>query len=501
MNLWTKYSLIACGAFLFTACSEQHAGVISETESGKTLAGIVVTASGESSAHSSVYVVNNDFTAARDSILFETTTDANGNYQISLQNLADGEYTVLFKSAKSELVAKEELEIESSAKNTDTLTLNAELQKASEIAVSLADYALSIGDTLCLNGTLVCKAITAEDAQNGVVVLTSVPEAEYTSLSSFGNSESTITVNLAIGEGSAYALSSVGASKAQKILSRTLPDSLQSKIQVYVDSATFPIWISNEMASPFLVDDNGFVIPTEKVYSTADSTLYWGVFPTIDLSASTSQKLYIFNSETRPEFSSRVRYGMHWDSLNAEGVWAGAKAYAAGDKPDTIKAFPVIVDGKFAVSFWTKIEKSAFEGDSSIAIFTALEDSLGIVIRQNGSSKNLGVELFVDSDTLVISDTTVYGSSKIADGNWHHYAVSINGHHITILKDGNVIRNTDFELSKGFGNVQSFTLGDSRFEGILDEFKILGGTQDSNSLRMIYELERNDQIPWTEVDD
>ena len=155
-----------------------------------------------------------------------------------------GEYTVLFKSAKSELVAKEELEIESSAKNTDTLTLNAELQKASEIAVSLADYALSIGDTLCLNGTLVCKAITAEDAQNGVVVLTSVPEAEYTSLSSFGNSESTITVNLAIGEGSAYALSSVGASKAQKILSRTLPDSLQSKIQVYVDSATFPIWIS-----------------------------------------------------------------------------------------------------------------------------------------------------------------------------------------------------------------------------------------------------------------
>ena len=89
----------------------------------------------------------------------------------------------------------------------------------------------------------------------------------------------------------------------------------------------------------------------------------------------------------------------------------------------------------------------------------------------------------------------------IADGNWHHYAVSINGHHITILKDGKVIRNTDFELSKGFGNVQSFTLGDSRLEGILDEFKILGGAQDSNSLRLIYELERNDQIPWTEVDD
>ena len=71
----------------------------------------------------------------------------------------------------------------------------------------------------------------------------------------------------------------------------------------------------------------------------------------------------------------------------------------------------------------------------------------------------------------------------------------------TILKDGKVIRNTDFELSKGFGNVENFILGDSRLEGILDEFKILDGTQDSNSLRLIYELERADQIPWTEVDD
>jgi len=503
MNLWTKFSMIACGAFLFAACSEQHAGVISETESGKTLAGIVVTASGESSAHTSVYVVSNGYTAARDSILFETTTDANGTYQITLQSLDDGEYTVLFESAESKLVAKEGLKIEtdSSAINADTLTLNAELQKSSAIAVNLTDYALSNGDTLCLNGTLVCKTITLEDVQNGVVVLTSVPESEYTSLSSFGKSEATIAVNMEIKEGSAYALSSNGTRKAQKVLSRTLPDSLQAKIQVYVDSATFPIWISNEIASPFLVDDNGFVVPTEKAYSTADSTLYWGVFPTIDLTASTSQKLYIFNSETQREFSSQVRYRMHWDSLNAEGIWAGAKAYAAGDKPDTVKAFPVIADGKFAVSFWTKIESAAFESDSNIAIFTALEDSLGIVIRQNGSSKNLGVELFVDSDSLVISDTTIYGSSKIADGIWHHYAVSINGHHITILKDGKVIRNTDFNLSGGFGNVQNFIIGDSRLEGVLDEFKILGGAQDSNSLRMIYELERADQIPWTEVDD
>ena len=504
MTLWKKYSMLAGGALILAACSSSdHAGVIRTTESGKTLAGTVVTHAGDAVAHTSVYVVASDYTAHADSILYSTVSDDNGNYQILLCNLADGEYTVLFENAESNLVSKEELEIESDTKTVEnnTLTLNTELSTASEIAIDIEAYKISAGNTLCLNGTLSCTVITDTDISNGIAVLTAIPEADYSYFTVYSSQKiSTHYVDMEIDEGEAYTVSGK-ATKAQLILSRTLPDSLQSKIQTDVDSATFPIWISNKVASPLLMDDNGFVLPTEKVYSTADSTLYWSVFPTVDLSASTSQKLYIFNSEIQPVFSSQVRYSMHWDSLSAEGVWAGAKAYAAGDKPDTVKAFPVIVDGNFAVSFWTKIEKSAFENDSSIALFTALEDSLGIVIRQNGSSKNLGVELFVDSDTLVISDTTVYGSSKIADGNWHHYAVSINGHHITILKDGKVIRNTDFELSKGFGNVQSFTLGDSRLEGILDEFKILGGTQDSNSLRLIYELERADQIPWTEVDD
>ena len=496
MNLWTKYSLIACGAILFGACSEQHAGVISETESGKTLAGIVLTSSGKTSAHTSVYVIHNDFTAARDSVLFETVTGENGSYQILLENLPDGEYTVLFESGDSSLVAKESLAIDA-----DTVTLNTQLEKASEIAVRIADYNLSIGDTLCVNGTLSCKIISSEDLLNGAVVLTSIPQAVYSTLSSFGNSETTIAVNVEVSGGSAYSISAQGASTAQRILSRTLPDSLQSKIQVPVDSAIVPLWISNAFETPFLMDDRGNVLPVQKTFDTGDSSLYWAVFPTIDLSASTSQKIYLFNETSSANSNGQARYALHWDSLNAEGIWAGAKAYAAGDKPDTVKAFPVIVDGKFAISFWTKIEKSAFSEDSSIALFTALEDSLGIVIRQNGSSTNLGVELFVDSDSLVISDTTIYGSSKIADGEWHHYAVSINGHHITILKDGKVIRNTDFTLSRGFGNVQNFIIGDSRLEGILDEFKILGGVQDSNSLRLIYELERPGQIPWAEVDD
>ena len=504
MTLWKKYSMLAGGALILAACSSSdHAGVISTTESGKTLAGTVVTYSGEGVAHTSVYVVANDYTAHADSILYSTVTDENGNYQILLSNLADGEYTVLFESAESNLVSKEELEIESdsNAVENDTLTLNTELSTAAEIAVDIGVYNLSTGNTVCLNGTLSCTVITDTDISNGVAVLTAIPAYDYSTITVYSSQIYSIYyIDMEIDEGEAYTVAGE-ATKAQMILSRTLPDSLQSKIQTSVDSVAFPIWISNEIDSPLLMDDNGFVVPTEKAYSTADSTLYWGVFPTVDLSASTSQKLYVFDSEIQPTFSSQVRYSMHWDSLSAEGVWAGAKAYAAGDKPDTVKAFPVIVDGKFAVSFWTKIEKSAFEGDSSIAIFTAMQDSLGIVIRQNGSSKNLGVELFVDSDTLVISDTTVYGSSKIADGNWHHYAVSINGDHITILKDGKVIRNTDFKLAGGFGNVENFILGDSRLEGTLDEFKILGGTQDSNSLRLIYELERADQIQWTEVDD
>jgi len=504
MTLWKKYSMLAGGALILAACSSSdHAGVISTTESGKTLAGTVVTNSGEGVAHTSVYVVANDYTAHNDSILYSTVSDENGNYQILLSNLADGEYTVLFENTESNLVSKEELEIEtdSNAVENDTLTLNTELSTASEIAVNIDVYNILAGNTLCLNGTLSCTVITDTDISNGVAVLTAIPEADYNYFTVYSSQIYSIYyIDMEIGEGEAYTISGE-ATQAQLTLSRTLPDSLQSKIQTDVDSVMFPIRLPNAIRTPLLIDDNGFVLPAEKAYSTGDSTLYWCVLPIVDFSASTSQKLYVFNAKTEPAYSSKVRYSQHWDSLSAEGIWAGAKAYTAGDKQDTVNEFPVIVDGKVAVSFWTKIEKDAFSEDSSIAIFTAMQDSLGFVIRQNGSSKNLGVELFVDSDTLVISDTTVYGSSKIADGNWHHYAVSINGDHITILKDGKVIRNTDFKLAGGFGDVQNFILGDSRLTGTLDEFKILGGEQDSNSLRLIYELERADQIQWTVIDD
>ena len=141
MTLWKKYSMLAGGALILAACSSSdHAGVISTTESGKTLAGTVFTHAGDAVAHTSVYVVASDYTAHADSILYSTVSDDNGNYQILLCNLADGEYTVLFENAESNLVSKEELEIESDTKTVEnnTLTLNTELSTASEIAIDIA---------------------------------------------------------------------------------------------------------------------------------------------------------------------------------------------------------------------------------------------------------------------------------------------------------------------------------------------------------------------------
>ena len=101
MTLWKKYSMLAGGALILAACSSSdHAGVISTTESGKTLAGTVVTHAGDAVAHTSVYVVASDYTAHADSILYSTVSDENGNYQILLCNLADGEYTVIFENAE-----------------------------------------------------------------------------------------------------------------------------------------------------------------------------------------------------------------------------------------------------------------------------------------------------------------------------------------------------------------------------------------------------------------
>ena len=83
---------------------------------------------------------------------------------------------------------------------------------------------------------------------------------------------------------------------------------------------------------------------------------------------------------------------------------------------------------------------------------------------------------------------------KILDDAWHQIAVLLNGKHIAVMLDGEVIRDTDFKRENGFGNLTNFIIGDSRLKGTIDIFRLYDGEQDSLWMRTLYKMEKRNRI-------
>ena len=490
-------------AGIFTACSNSdHAGVLSETESGESIAGMLFTEAGTPAAKAAVYIVREDFNAAHDTILAESKTAEDGSFVLETQKLSAGNYSVLFENADENLAAKTAITLgDGNAKNFgDTLNISATILPTATVAIPFSEMPLDAGDTLCLTGTLVCKNITASDKQNGVVILSGIPAAEYNRLEIFGEESESVSVSWKIESGSTFVAKKDDANAAAHTFSRTLADLNFGKLPNTLDSVPFSIWLLTNANHPLLVNEMGDVLPSEKIYAAGDSSLYRVIIPQFNYAENRMQKISQLNAEISAYSFNRIRYAAPWDSLTSAGIFAGGKEFG-NVTPDSVSNFEIFQDGKFAISFWMKLDKNAFGKDSSVALFTAMQDSLGFVIRQNrfNNYKSIGVELFVNADTVLISDTTIYGSAKILDGNWHYYAVILRGDHIHVMLDGKVIHNTDFNLAKGFGKLENFVIGDSRLNGIVDELKIYDGTQDTLWMRSVYEMERPEQNPWNEI--
>ena len=113
-------------AGIFTACSNSdHAGVLSETESGESIAGMLFTEAGTPAAKAAVYIVREDFNAAHDTILAESKTAEDGSFVLETQKLSAGNYSVLFENADENLAAKTAITLgDGNAKNFgDTLNI------------------------------------------------------------------------------------------------------------------------------------------------------------------------------------------------------------------------------------------------------------------------------------------------------------------------------------------------------------------------------------------
>lgn len=513
-------SIAVSFAVLAGCSSEEHAGVISETESGKTVAGVVYTQTGAAALRTVVSLMDTNFVAGANytAVTYKAVTDKDGRYEI--KDIPAGVYSVLAEDSAAKYAALSRVTVEAgdSADEEDEEAQDIpdlKLSRTATVAVALsAVNADELGNMLCFPGTFACRTVDSSALASGVAVIRSVPAATFRRFAVISSEVSASmneymlrlwNVNWTVDSGKTLLASGDASIRRGSFrLTRTLPDTLQK--YAGADSVPFPVWLPVDAGTPLVIDDSGRVMPLQRELDSGDSTLYWMIAPRVSFEASTTIAYTVFDSvgvsAALPAYP--ITYALHFDSASAlAGVWGNAYAISSATSPYAIPGVTLFGDTTASLSFWVKLDSAAFGSDSSAVLFSAMTNGSGFVIRQNAHNKytSIGTELYVRTDSGIMLDTVVYGSAMILDKTWHQYALLISGDHISVLLDGKVIHDTDFKCGNGFSPVESPILGGlPAVTGTVDELMFYNGTQDTTWFKVLYELQRPSQVPWTRTD-
>lgn len=519
-----KFSLLPGGAIVAAALvgcsSEEHAGVISETESGKTVAGIVYTPTGAAASRTVVALMDTNYVAGANytAVTYKAVTDNDGRYKI--KGIPAGVYSVLAEDSAAKYAALSRVTIEAGDSSDedegeDTQDISdLKLSRTATVAVALnAVDAKTSGNVLCFPGTFACRTVDAPALASGVAVIRGVPAAAFKRFAVISSEVSASmneymqrlwNVDWIVDSGKTLlATSEASIHHGSFRLTRTLADTLQKSVGA--DSVPFPVWLPNDAGTPLVIDDAGRLISLQAELVSGDSTLYWMIAPRVSFEASTTLAYTVFDSVgVQTQFPVHpLTYALHFDSsLTLAGVWGNAYALSSATSPYAIPDVTLFGDSTTSLSFWVKLDTTAFGSDSSAVLFSALTNGSGFVIRQNVHNKytSIGTELYVPTDSGITLDTVIYGSAMILDNAWHQYALLISGDHISVLLDGKVIHDTDFKRGNGFSPVNPTLGGSPTVTGTVDEMMFYNGAQDTTWFKVLYELQRPGQIPWVRAD-
>ena len=165
----------------FAACSDDnHAGVLTETESGTTIAsieGLVKNAKGSPVASARVSLISTDHIDARMSPIKTTTTDKSGKY--SIDSVAAGDYALQISNTERTQSGYQTITVEDNKTDWQTLKRETTLEKNASLNFKI-DTSFVKGDTLCIMGTLNCIAINEKDVKAGAVTFNEIPPMEAT---------------------------------------------------------------------------------------------------------------------------------------------------------------------------------------------------------------------------------------------------------------------------------------------------------------------------------
>ena len=469
-------SLIA-SLFLLTSCSppndsleSEHAGVLTETESGHTVAFAIeeeisetnVSAKKSGTVHFALTKIVDGKTE-----LFDSTTVKYGEYAVFED--VKGAYSVVATSAEEQNNEKDTLFGAEILKRNDIDTVYVRVQKPATLKISTAysDFINSYYDeelqdlpfevaSLCITGTLACKEITLDDIKRGYAILTDIPifnnESSVKQIEiQLGSKFSTIGVdwNLHAGD-TLFANENVVAEKVLYDINFTLPESdlFDSLGDYQLDSLIVPVRVSNDnyyRYENFFLDEKGHVIiPQFHKDLSSDTTLHWIVIPKIDSTAKLSLVSGTYNYDRVPTYTRLTRY---WETADEDTLWHWINIFE---------------DSSFAISFWIELDSLA---DSTVLLGNC--DSLGFEIRRcQKDSTAICTRIYNGIDT-VSTDSVEYGKANILDGKRHHYALVIHKKHLTIAVDGITIRDTDLKLSERFYKVDGIRAATGLVEDIL----------------------------------
>ncbi len=441
---------------LIVACSngEDTAGVISETESGKTIAGIITNNEGKPLARARVYIVGVDTASYHTYAMDSTETDEDGHYSIYTSG-DQGFYRVYAKAASSSetLIGYEEYDGYSDSilnnRTLDSLQFDITVDVPGSLQMFLQPFWKNV-DSLCFHGTFVCASKTKEDEERGYMIVDNMPNGTFLRFTTWekGTASSSAPMdNHKIYAGKTTFWGPGAGGPAVDSFEVAIPD----KALAILDSAKLSPILNNLIVPVFkkdssdaLMDAQGTDYFLHSAQNENDSNRYWVALDSIGAEKQT----------------------MRWISADVQGRPQSKIPHLyASIGADTPLSSYNYADSSIAVSFWIKQE-----GDSAkpVNIFTAGSDTLGFKIIQCEKDAQFictTIHSGIDTDS---SDSDIYGKAKVLDGERHHVSLVIHKKHLTIAIDGETIRDTDLKLSeKFFSDVLNMSTGDVTLEDFI----------------------------------
>ena len=438
-------------ASIFSACSdENHAGVLTETESGTTIASVVMDGNGSPVVSAKVSLLSANHVAARMAPIKTATTDEDGKYTID--NISAGDYALQISNTEHTQSAYQTITVEEGTTDLQTQSVpEVKLEENASLELKLSAYELDLGDTLCITGTLNCIAVQNKDIEAGTVILDEIPPMEFTKITLIKTSDEdtdSITQDVLwdFAPGKKLEVSEI---RIPVIVSQDALSTAKYWIdKTELDSMIVPVTFKTSITNPVLLSDDGDTLALYKFENDPSNSKYLTVIPSIDVGTYTFSvvpsetaiqpvQIYKAFSETTP--------GMN---IIQNESW---------------KAFGSIL----GISFWITKDSLSSAADSIYVDTRQEESDVAFSIKVGREPNQLCAEIYKrtsEGEDDTENHYTLKDSScqEVLDGERHHYSIFIQSHHIVIAIDGRVTDTKDF--SDQFQSIPPITLGNHKLE-------------------------------------